>query len=401
MAKKNLPPGFRYKPDRDGVEYRFTTDDGKRHSIFAKNVKECYDKAERLRDELAKKAEEAAKKAEETEEAEEAERKEGEKTLSEFFEEWIRRKKKVTEATIIHNRDTFRRIDKEMGDLRIKDIKIDHIEAFHEKLEKEINDDSSRLKTHGANNALKLLRAIFKSAHNRGAITSNPVEMSEVEGFKRSAKEVPVKKTVHRRLKQDELERFFQVAEISFYKHLFAFLSLTGVRIGEALALYWTDIDSETDEINIERSVTKAAGGKIVVGDHAKTDAGERAIQMTDEIRGVLEEQRKMMEMYFDGNVPDLVFPSTTGEVARPSSIDTIMKGFCDKAGVKRFTCHAFRHTFASNKKDAGVAAETLKTILGHADVKITLNTYYHSDKEKEREAMEKKVVPFEKRKAV
>ena len=373
MSKKKLPAGMREKAA--GYEYRFRVD-GKRYSVFAKTPAACREKEIALRTELQQGTYTENRNI----------------TVSTYFEEYLRSKSgSVVEATIIHNRTTFKRIDKEMGKKKLREIEARQVAAFREKLEKEIHSKESKLTTHGGNDILELLSSIFTAAVNDGIITRNPA--AGAKRFKRI--EEQARDTVHRRLSPDELRRFFAAAETSFYFLLLKFLLLTGVRVGEALALYWTDVNFETDTITVARSVTKTAGGGVKIGSTAKTAAGQRTIPMNDDIRRVLAEQKARNAAMFGDRVTGLVFPSTTGGVARPSSVDTCLKGIARAAGVDHFGAHAFRHTFASSMVDAGVSPEVLKNILGHTNVKITIDTYYHVDGDRLRDAMQKKVVAF------
>ena len=364
---KRLPLGCRLRCD-GRLELRFKLN-GRSYSVYGQHPNEIRQKELRLREEIEKGLYNENRDI----------------TLSKYFEEYIQAKSgAVKEATILHNRSTFKRIDKEFGKMKIRKIETRQINAFRQKLEQELHDESSKLTTHGANNVLELLTALLESAMHDAVIMRNPA--AGVKKFKRI--EEDVRETIHRRLTNEELRMFFAVAEVSFYKYLFEFMLATGVRVGEALALYWTDINFDTGEIRIMRSVTKAVGGGVKIGDTAKTAAGKRTIYMNNEIRRILEEQRKILTQLFGADVIGLVFPSSIGGVARPSSVDTCMKSMCRTADMRPFTSHAFRHTFASNMVDAGVKPEVLKTILGHTNIKVTMDTYYHADSDRMREAM-------------
>lgn len=365
MAKR-LPLGCRERSD-GRLELRFKVD-GKSYSVYGDSTNECRMKELKLRDELEKGIYTENRDI----------------TLSKYFEEYIQAKSgAVKEATILHNRSTFIRIDKEFGKMKVRMIETRQIKQFRQKLEAEMRDENSRLTTHGINDILELLSSVLESAMNDAVILRNPA--AGIKRFKRI--EEDVRETIHRRLTNEELRKFFAVAETSYYRYLFEFMLATGIRVGEGLALYWTDINFEAGEIRISRSVTKTSQG-IKVGDSAKTAAGKRTIFMNDEIRRILTEQREIINALFGSSVMGLVFPSTTGKVARPSSVDTCMRGMCKAAGVAHFTSHAFRHTFASNMVDAGVAPEVLKNILGHTNIKVTIDTYYHANGDRMREAM-------------
>lgn len=361
-----------YRKKGNGYEYRFVIGDHK-YSVYAATIEGCRAKEQDIREDVSRgvyKENHAV-------------------TMDAYFEEYLRAKSgNVVEATLIHNRSTYKRIGETFGKKKIREIEARQVKAFREKLEKEILDDRSPLTTHGGNDILELLSSILAAAMGDSITTHNPAE--NVKRFKRF--EEDAKHTIHRKLSPDELAKFFAAAAVSFYLYLFEFMLLTGLRVGEACALYWTDINFEDGTINVSRSVTKTAGSKVKIGATAKTAAGQRTVHMNDDIRRVLAEQKARTDAVFGSKVTGLVFPSTSGEVARPSSVDTCIKGICKAAGIDRIGAHAFRHTFASNMVDAGVAPEVLKNILGHKNIKITLDTYYHANSDRMREAMEKVV---------
>ena len=58
------------------------------------------------------------------------------------------------------------------------------------------------------------------------------------------------------------------------------------------------------------------------------------------------------------------------------------------ESGLDKTNFHALRHTFATRCVEAGVDVKTLSEILGHSDVKTTLNKYVHSSFELKQKSM-------------
>lgn len=58
------------------------------------------------------------------------------------------------------------------------------------------------------------------------------------------------------------------------------------------------------------------------------------------------------------------------------------------QAGLKHYTFHALRHTFATRALEAGVSIKVVSEILGHASVQITMDTYMHVLPNLQNEAM-------------
>jgi len=83
----------------------------------------------------------------------------------------------------------------------------------------------------------------------------------------------------------------------------------------------------------------------------------------------------------------DQVFLCRKGEPVKNSTYDTALFKICDKVGIKRFSMHILRHTFAIRCIEAGMMPKTLQKILGHSNIEITMNLYVHiTEDEKHKE---------------
>ena len=71
----------------------------------------------------------------------------------------------------------------------------------------------------------------------------------------------------------------------------------------------------------------------------------------------------------------------------KSSTYDTALSKICDKVGIKRFSMHVLRHTFATRCIEAGMMPKTLQKILGHSSTGITMILYVHvTEDEKHKE---------------
>ncbi len=159
---------------------------------------------------------------------------------------------------------------------------------------------------------------------------------------------------------------------------LIATLVYAGLRIGEATALSWRDID--------------LANGRISVRD-AKTEAGVRLVDILPALRDELTSHRHASA---DALPTDLVFPTSTGSrrdkdnarerVIRPvvAAADELLarRGHAGlPAGV---TAHKLRHTFASILYVRGEDPPYVMAQLGHTDPGFTLRVYAHAMRREE-----------------
>lgn len=86
------------------------------------------------------------------------------------------------------------------------------------------------------------------------------------------------------------------------------------------------------------------------------------------------------------------VFLCKDGTPTKNSAYDTKLYYYCDKIGIKHFSMHTLRHTFATRCIEAGMKPKTLQMILGHSNIGITMNLYVHvTDDEKAKERALKK----------
>lgn len=169
-----------------------------------------------------------------------------------------------------------------------------------------------------------------------------------------------------------------------------------GLRIGEVLALDWTDIDFDERTITVSKSRAVLKNKPTIKS--PKTKAGIRTIPMPEVLYDALVTVRKKK---------GLVCPDINGNVMSGSAHNNAWKSFLNHinecaggskgAGprkavivIERITAHMLRHTYATMLFDAGVDVKSAQRFLGHTDVEVTLSIYTHLTKFKEEQAIQK-----------
>ncbi|HEM3108759.1 TPA: site-specific integrase [Streptococcus suis] len=187
------------------------------------------------------------------------------------------------------------------------------------------------------------------------------------------------------------LEYAEQLASTSFYKYyqfvIFKLLLATGCRIGELSALEWSDIDLEAGTI----SISKTYSMELHIIGTTKTKAGTRIISIDKKTALLLKQYRNRQRLMFlevGACAPDVVFATTVRVYLSRISFQGIIDKRCEALNIPRFTCHAFRHTHASLLLNAGISYKELQYRLGHSNISMTLDTYGHISKDKEKEAV-------------
>lgn len=159
----------------------------------------------------------------------------------------------------------------------------------------------------------------------------------------------------------------------------------TGMRIGELCALKWNDIDVEEEIIHINRTVqrldTEEKKSALIVS-YPKSRSSVRNIPIPKCILDVL------LSFYAYENSTAYIFTGKENVPAEPRTFQYRYRKYLEKAGVKYRKFHTLRHTFATRCIHCGIDIKTLSEILGHSNVKITLEYYCHTTMEQKKKQM-------------
>ena len=154
----------------------------------------------------------------------------------------------------------------------------------------------------------------------------------------------------------------------------------TGIRIGEVCALKWEDISANTIRIHktIQRIKTENGKTEIMILP-PKTDSSNREIPIPQAFLSAIAVRRQ--ESGF-------VLVQYNGKLVEPRLLQYRFAKAVETCGLENVHFHTLRHTFATRCIEAGVDVKTLSEILGHSDVKTTLNLYVHSSLELKQNCM-------------
>lgn len=346
---------------RNGYRSRFTVN-GKRYAVTGKTISECRQKEAKKRQEIEEGLSKECKK----------------QPFSEYAQEWIDAKQgEVKDATIYFYNKVLKTVQavpvdwngKTFGEIKMGDIKEEHIRIIRSKLVEKMN-------TNSVNQCVSFLRAVFKTAVNKRQLLANPTAC--IKPLRRV--EEPARDNIHRALTKAETARFFETASArnSWFFNLYQFLLNTGCRVGEAGTI--TSWDIKRGSVQISRTLTKGIDGSQFVGKDTKTRKGTRSIPLTEPALDALEKQRELnARLYGDKAQGMPIFTGFHGQYIRVSTINRDIEAICRAAGIERFTVHAFRDTFATRSAEDGMLPNVLMDILGHSDINMTLGLYAHA----------------------
>lgn len=278
----------------------------------------------------------------------------------------------------------------EIGKMQVHEVKSVDVQKFIDG--KAFPEDKKDLLSISSLKKIKeLLSGYFRFAFEQNIIIFNPmlaVNLPLNENMEKKTKEVE-------ELPQNVIEALYDDCNMSRrYNIAFVILLNTGLRIGELIALKWSDIDlanniihtNKTISINKKRDGTKAVCGRIRKSGSTKTSNGNRFIPINKTVKMCLEKIN--IENEAKGIVTDYVISTGRGTVASARNIQRAFDGWLSSKKIKHYNLHALRHTFGSILIRNGVDVKVVSELLGHANVQTTYNIYIHIIKEQKAKAV-------------
>ncbi|HHQ6413385.1 TPA: tyrosine-type recombinase/integrase [Streptococcus pyogenes] len=176
-------------------------------------------------------------------------------------------------------------------------------------------------------------------------------------------------------------------------------LLASALRINELLALEITDLDFETNEIIVNKTLMwKSANkkinqkGEIICKNSPKTDAGNRRVAVPISTLEGLREFHQEMSLYFEEHhLPrsNLIFPTIYGNYMCDRNERATLKKRLIELGLPNYGFHLFRHTHASMMLNAGTNWKELQHRMGHKSITTTMDTYAELAPKKKFEAVD------------
>lgn len=205
---------------------------------------------------------------------------------------------------------------------------------------------------------------------------------------------------------------FLAASSGHLYEHLYAFLLASGLRLGEALALRWEDVDMDARQLRVRHTLERLPRTPWRLAE-PKSASGRRAVPLIGPALVALRAQRARQAEQRLGLGPDwhdfgFVFTSTVGTPLDGPNVYHHFKAILSKLATGRYLAagephgpgrpalarwlleqpdgrhlldhrlHDLRHSTATYLLAAGVPARVVMELLGHSQISLTLNTYSH-----------------------
>jgi integrase len=162
---------------------------------------------------------------------------------------------------------------------------------------------------------------------------------------------------------------------------LYTVAATAGLRIGELLALRWTDVDLEQGVMRVSRTLSRTKGGPRFTtpknGKGRSVTLTKQAVEALRSHRKAQTEARLRLGTLWEDN--GLIFASETGKSLTRDFVDRkSFKPLLKRAGLPKIKLHDLRHTCATLLLSRGVHPKYVQELLGHASIVMTLNRYSH-----------------------
>jgi len=315
----------------------------------------------------------------------------GNELISAYMEKWLETYKRPAvklNTYLVQERNVRLNILPRWGSYRLKDITRTEYQQWINELRKQYSEGTVRR-----------IHSIFSSAindavHEFGILRESPLKKIKI------AKDESEDAGKIKFFTVDELNRFLAACvpvKNAKYQHsrhyyaLFTLLARTGLRIGEALALTWDDIDLNKGTLSVTKTLIYPLNTDPRVTT-PKTKSSIRTIKLDPETVRVMKEYRlnqkeTIIRYGFQRSVKNLVFHGPDGKWFRINVVREYMKEVCKRVELPQLSPHALRHSHAVHLLEAGASIRYVAERLGHASIKTT-EKYLHVTKKIEKDAL-------------
>ena len=329
-------------------------------------------------------------------------------TVDDLFRQFMDIRKDLKESTRCCYGDIYsKHIKPVIGGRPISKIKPTEIQKLYQTM---VSDGGVNPTT--AQKAHSIIYQIFENAVMDNIIRTNPAS----NAFRNFRKTTELSPTCREPLTIEQqavfIDYIYASRKYSRLANLFTVLLGTGMRIGEALGLRWCDCDFEEGIIRVTHTLMYKRGED---GDYRyrisspKTEAGNREIPMFDAVKDALLRERDKKsgnrKKFVVNGYTDFVFLNNSGQVYTQSFIYDAIQGITTSYNKEEYakaleenrqprylpkiSAHILRHTFCTRMCESDVNIKVLQDIMGHRNIRTTMETYAKAMKDKKVETMQ------------
>src|SRR5690348_12793416 len=298
MAKRGHGEGSIYKDESRDCWYASVRRDGKRKKVACKTRREAAEALKKLLREADEQGLVAA----------------GPRTVEDYLRWWLDTKRPgLKPSTIRHYDLCIRRMLPFIGSVKLSQLSAAHVErmyaAFRNPAYRDVEGGTGSLNEQTIFHHHSLLRNALRKAVRLEYLRRSPLDNVEPPRV-RDKREMKT-------LSADQLRHLFAATAETRYHALWVILGTTGMRVGEALGLKWSDYDEQGQFVVIQRAVQRV-GGQGIVFMSPKTAKSRRVVplpiwvgQVLAAQKAVNDDMRAQAQELWEEH--DLLFPSEVG----------------------------------------------------------------------------------------
>lgn len=313
------------------------------------------------------------------------------KTFDEVFALIVKAKKikGTKEKSILREIQTYeKQLKDSLGNIQMIDLNAEIIQNALDDIAAAGYSDSVIKKSYD------LIRQCWKMYMDRENIGYDPFTLVKIPKSVKNAKDIDF-------LSEEEIEKICDIAVNSYkpngesrfrYGNVIVLLAYTGMRVGEALALTWDDVDFENENLSINKTSIEGyidengkKSYKPKTQDGAKTSSGNRVIPLHPRALKALAELKKQ------SNGSECVVSTSTGKNLNANRIYKTFMAIVSDMDIeedRRITVHSLRHSFETMLINYNMDTKTASLYIGHSDERITRENYIHDKNRRAEDAM-------------
>lgn len=249
-----------------------------------------------------------------------------------------------------------------LADLRVREITTPVVDRALGVIKQR---SSSRART-----AKIVISGVMKLAARHGAIAYNPAR--EVARIDSEPRRPPRSLTAAERtawldaVEQSKKARDWDLPDLT------RMMLATGVRIGEALAVGWSEVDLDEGVVDVRWPLVRRTGvGLLRLPSTKSSRKGERLVPVPSWGLTMLKRRRLAI-----GPGVKAVFPDSLGGWRDPANVRRVWRQVRDDAELDGLVSHTLRKTVASFLDDANVTVREISDQLGHSKISMTQDRY-------------------------
>lgn len=223
------------------------------------------------------------------------------------------------------------------------------------------------------------LNKLFQYAVKNGYIETNPIEGCIIEYKARTES----KKNPNKFLEDDEYNRLIEYTrKINLrYAMLFEWMCMTGMRVGEALALTWDKIDLDSNppvaHVSSTLEYKKLKIKDVYASTSPKTTASIRSVSLPNRCIDILAQIEEI-----EGKNRGFIFTTSKHTPLSITAVNAFLRTHRERMGIdKNISTHIFRHTHISKLAEMGLPLYSIQARVGHENSQVTESIYLHITK--------------------